>query len=432
MPETAWIEAASVDLPWRAWHGDRREVLQLPPGWRVRELRMKDAPALSESEIDLALDAPIGTPSLQTLAAGKQRVAIAIDDITRPTRTAPLLRLLMARLMAAGISPGNITVIVATGAHRRATARDLALKIGPELLGTIRVVSHDPTGDLTAAGVTLGGVQVRINREFASAHLRIGVGAVLPHPFAGFSGGGKVVIPGLADLDVLARTHKFALMGFKGGSLETNRFRGEMEQAVRHIGLDWSVNVAVNSQRDTAHVSAGDLVSAHRAAAAAAGRIGRTAPPPEPLDAVVLNAYPKDSELLQIESALVALRNGMLPWLAPGAPVVLAGACPEGLGHHGLFGPGGRLYRVPSAKSFLGDHDLWLFVPQAADEEVRTLFPVRYPWFARWELLISALGQRLGPEPTIGVVPCGPLQVAKGGQGPDPSGERPLASEDAA
>jgi nickel-dependent lactate racemase len=407
------IETATISLPWGAWHGDGRELLQVPRGWQLRELQMADARALSDTEIALALDAPIDAPSLRILSAGKRRVAIAIDDITRPTRTAPLLRLLVDRLTGAGLAPGNITIIVATGAHRSATARDVELKIGRELLGQVRVVSHDPSGDLAPTGVALGGVPVRINREFAAADLRIGVGAVMPHPFAGFGGGGKIVIPGLADLDVLARTHKFALMGFKGGSrLEDNRFRSEMEQAVRHIGLHWTVNVAVNSQRDAAFVSAGDLVAAHRQAAAAAARIGTTTPPDRLLDGLILNAFPKDSELLQMESALVALRNGMLQWLAPGAPVILTGACPEGLGQHALFGPGGRLFRQPAPKRFLAGRGLWVFAPDVAEDDARIVFPGEYPFYARWEPLMSALCRQLRTNAKIGVVACGPLQVA--------------------
>jgi nickel-dependent lactate racemase len=396
-------------------------MLPVPRGWRLCELRMTDGPALPEDEIERALDAPVDAPSIPTLAAGKRKAAIAIDDITRPTNTAPLLRLLIDRLTQAGLSHDDVTIIVATGAHRRATPRDLELKVGRDLLGRVRVISHDPGGDLCATGVALGGVPVRINREFAAADLRMGIGAVMPHPFAGFSGGGKIVVPGLADLDVLARTHKFALMGFTSGSGNLdNRFRGEMEQAVREIGLHWTVNIVVNSRRETAVVAAGDLVTAHRSAAAAAQRLGATAAPVGPLDALLLNAYPKDGELLQIESALVTLRNGMLPWLAPSAPVILMGACPEGLGHHGLFAPGGRLSRVPSPKTFLAARKLWVFAPGVTEAEVRSVFAEQYPWHATPESLITALGQEVPADARVGWVRCGPLQIA----GADSAAER--------
>ena len=203
------------------------------------------------------------------------------------------------------------------------------------------------------------GFPYRLNRTFLESDVRIGICGVIPHPFAAFSGGGKIVLPGLASLDVLARTHKFALMGLKGGHrLEGNRFRTEMEDVVRRAGLQWTINVAINERREPVGVTAGDLVAAHRAAVKAAERTGATSPPEQPLDALVLNAYPKDGELLQIEAAFVALRSGMMKWLRPGAPVVLTASCVDGLGHHGLFGPGGLLFRTPGPKTFLADHPL--------------------------------------------------------------------------
>jgi hypothetical protein len=103
----------------------------------------------------------------------------------------------------------------------------------------------------------------------------------------------------------------------------------------------------------------------------------------------------------------------MLQWLAPGAPVILTGACPDGLGHHGLFGPGGRLCRVPAPKRFLGDRDMWVFAPGIAAEDVRAVFAEAYPTYSRWELLVSALSRKLRTDARVGLVPCGPLQVAQ-------------------
>jgi nickel-dependent lactate racemase len=262
--------------------------------------------------------------------------------------------------------------------------------------------------------VPLAGASVWVNAAFAQADLRVAVCGVAPHPFAGFSGGGKIVIPGLADLDTLARTHKFALMGMHGGAtLDTNRFRTEMERAVRAIGLHWTANVVVNRQRGIAAIVAGDLVDSHRAAAREAARLAETARPSAPLDALVLNAYPKDSELLQIEAAFVALRSGMLRWLAPGAPVVLAAACPGGVGHHALFQRGGKLFRTPAKKTFLADHPLIVFCPTVDEQQVRDLFWQGYPHCQSWGDVVRELESRVPQHARIGVVPCGPQQLAR-------------------
>lgn len=383
----------------------------LPLAWKPIELTMRDAPALDGAAIDRALDSPVGALGLEALARGKRRAVIAIDDITRPTRTAPLLARIVERLTGAGLRFEGITVLIATGAHGPATKLDLRLKLGA-LFGQVRAVSHDPVHGVSDSGVTLGGGPIRVNREFLEADLRIGMGGVMPHPFAGFSGGGKVVLPGLADLDSVVRSHKYALMGFGGGlKLEGNRFRRDMERAVREIGIDWTVNVVLNSKCQTAALVTGDMVEAHRAACARAREIGATAAPAEPLDALVLNAYPKDSELLQVEAALVALRAGMSEWLKPSAPVVLLGACPDGLGSHQLFGPGGRLFRKPTPKGYLGDRPLHIVSPAVKADVTRAAFWDGYPYSESWESCVSLLVGSLPPFSAVGIAPSGPLHV---------------------
>src|SRR5688572_10933851 len=192
-------------------------------------------PALTPDGVDRALDAPVGARRLDELARTRHRAVIAIDDITRPTRTAPIVSRVVTRLVAAGMPADAITIVLATGAHRPATADDIRLKVG-DAASRFRVVSHDPSDAVDDSGALLAGQPVRVNREFLAADLRITVGGVMPHPFAGFSGGGKIVLPGLSDLDAVVRSHKYALMGFGGGlQLEGNKFRHDMERAVRVI-----------------------------------------------------------------------------------------------------------------------------------------------------------------------------------------------------
>lgn len=395
---------------WGAWSGTSVE-LPVPADWRLVELTMHDAPALSPAALDRALDEPVGAPPLETLAAGRTRVAIAVDDITRPTRTAPIVARLVARLLRSGIGADAITIVIATGAHKAATPADIREKVG-EAADRVRVVSHDPIDGVADTGVLLAGQPVRINREFLAADLRIGIGGVMPHPFAGFSAGGKIVLPGLADLDAVVRSHKYALMGFGGGlALEGNKFRADMERAVRAIGLDWTVNVVLNGRCEIAAAVAGDLVNAHRAAVARARVVGATQPPPEPLDALLLNAYPKDSELLQVEAALVAVRGGMVDWLTPQAPVVLLAACPDGLGSHQLFGPGGRLFRKPAGKPYLRGRTLHVMSPATRDDAGRAAFWSEYPYHDRWPACVAALAPALPAAPRVGFAPNGPLHV---------------------
>ena len=403
---------AGVTLPWGVWRVDALHHVALPGEWSPVMCAMTGAAALSPAEIDDALGRPIGAEPIERIAVGARKVAIAIDDLTRPTPTALMLPHVLRRLQRAGVAHDCITVIVATGAHRWPVDSDLELKVGG-VRRHVAVIAHDPAGDLVDTGEKLGGIPVRLNRTFMESDVRIGMCGVIPHPFAAFSGGGKIVIPGLASLGVLARTHKFALMGLKGGhQLDGNRFRTEMEEVVRRTGLQWTVNVAINGRREPVGVTAGDLVAAHRAAVKVAERTGATAPPAQPLDALVLNAYPKDGELLQIEAAFVALRSGMMKWLRPGAPIVLTASCVDGLGHHGLFGPGGSLFRTPGPKTFLADHPLLVYTPGVDGDAFAKAFWCGYRHFRLWSGLVEHLQTLIPRSASIGVVPCGPLQLA--------------------
>jgi nickel-dependent lactate racemase len=402
-----------LSVPCSGPAGESTRTLAFPAEWRVERIDADGGTPLDRAELARQLDEPISAPPLGVLAARASRVAIAVDDHTRPTPAADLVRLLLERLEGAGVTRDRISIIVAGGAHRPPNAMELEAKLKVSELPGINVLVHDPAGDLVGTGVTLAGVAVRISRAFHEADLRITVGGVMPHPFAGYSGGGKMVVPGLSALDVVVRTHTFALMGLAGGNgLDGNRFRMAMENAVRQIGLHWTVNVVVGAGRRIMAVTAGDMVHAHRAASLAAARLGATPQPARPLDAIVINAYPKDTEVLQMEAALVAVRRGaLLDWLTPDAPIVLSAACPHGLGTHGLFERGGALYRLPSRKGFLGDRTLIAHAPGATEQEMRTVFWEGYPAFRDWDAVIAHLAARLPPEPTVGVLPLGPCHV---------------------
>jgi nickel-dependent lactate racemase len=405
-----------VSLPWSAWHGDTQLEIHLPPEWHPVWLPPADGPALDAVAIARALDTPEAAPPIEEVVRGRKTVAIAVDDLSRPLQARAILEPLLVRLRGAGIRDDDVTIIIATGAHRPATTDDFAQKIGLPLMSRVRTISHNPERDLADTGVSLAGVPIRVNETFLRAGVRLGVCTVLPHPFAGFSGGGKIVIPGLADLNVLERTHRYALMGLQGGiGLATNRFRDDMENAVARIGLHWTVNVVTNSRREVAAIASGDFVRAHRAAAAAATQLGSTQPPVNRLDALILNAYPKDTELLQIETALAVLRMGMEHWTVPDAPIVLTGACADGLGTHGLFGPGGRLFRVPSRKTFLGKRPLIVFSPNVTAEAAAQVFWQGYPVFQTWDAVIDRLRHYLSPGARVGCVPCAPLQLLPAG-----------------
>ena len=401
-----------VTLPWAAWHGDTTHTVQLPATWDVDMLEPEDGPSLTDAEIQARLGSPVAAPALAELAAGRRTACVVTDDLARPTRVERPIRLVLQMLEAAGVPRNGITVVVATGTHPVLDAADLRLKLGG-IVDSHRVVCHDATGDLVGCGLTYGDRELRLNRAFLEAELRVLVGTVIPHPFAGFSAGAKLVIPGLCDVDATERTHKYVLMGLRSAAeVGTNAFRAEIEELVRKIGVHWTVGLVPNTSREPAAVVAGDLVRAHRAACLEATRLYRTTFA-RTFDCLLLNAYPKDVDLVQSQNALGPPQR-LTPYpVREGGIVVMTTAAVRGIGGHGLFAPGGRTYREPSRIRALGNRALWLYAPALRDEQARALHWSGYPFHTDATTMAQSLEQALGREATIGVMPAAALQWAE-------------------
>jgi nickel-dependent lactate racemase len=404
----------TLTLPWRAWFGDDQLPISFPDDWPVELHAMEDAPAMPKSEIVAALKRPIEAPPIFELAEKQRRVAIAIDDLSRPTPAAMILPILLRMLNLSGVSDDQIDIVISLGSHSALKHDEIILKVGQETAQRVRVVNHDCRRSLVDIGVKVGQTPVLINRTFAEADLKILLGSVVPHAFAGFSGGAKMVLPGLSNIESIEWTHKAVLMGLRGkaGTLEGNRFRAEFERVARHLGVQLSINVVVNNRREISGLFAGDLEAAHRRVAEFAREVYATPLPAEPLDVAILNAYPKDDELLQAENAFMFHHTAPANYLKADGLILLTSACTLGMGHHGLFGPQQRLYRQPLRKGFLGDRHLAAFMPGVSSEEFHQIYWEGYPHFIEWEAALEFLQQRYPNGARVGIFPCGSIQIA--------------------
>lgn len=402
-----------IKLPWAAWFGDLEFELLMPESWRVHMCEMRHAPALSATHMRAALQNPIGAPPLREMVRGCKTVAIAVDDLSRPTPAHALLPFLLSELFAGGIQKEGITFVISLGSHTALRQPDLEKKLGKDTVAQYRVLNHDCHGDLVDLGVSVGKVPVRLNAAFMAADFKILLGSVVPHAFAGFSGGAKMVLPGLSNIESIEWTHKAVMMGLRGkaGTLEGNRFRAEFERVARHAGVQFSLNVVVNGRREIAGVFAGDLEAAHRAGARFAREVYATALPGEPFDVVILNAYPKDDELLQAENAFMFHHTAPPDYLKEDGMIVVASACSLGMGHHGLFGVNQRLYREPSPKGFLGNRRLAAFMPGVSSADFHKIYWQGYPHFRAWHDLLKFLQERFPHGGRAGVLPCASIQI---------------------
>jgi nickel-dependent lactate racemase len=401
-------------LPWRAWFGDERLPITLPAHWPVEVCAMADAPAMPKNAIAAALRGSIDAPPLSQLGEGRKSVAIAIDDLSRPTPAAQILPVLLEMLRGCGLSDEHMRIIISLGSHTALQPEQIMLKVGAEVARCIRVENHNCQGNLVDIGVQVGQTPVLINRTFAEADLKILLGSTVPHAFAGFSGGAKMVLPGLSNIDSIEWTHKAVLMGLrsKTGTLEGNRFRVEFERVARHVSVQISINVVVNSQRKIAGLFVGDIEAAHRRAAAFARQVYATRLSAEPLDIAIFNAYPKDDELLQAENAFMFHHTAPPGYLRDDGLILLTSACSLGMGHHGLFGPKQRLYRKPIRKGFLGKRHVAAFMPGVSSEEFHEIYWEGYAHFSTWEATLGFLQQRYPDGARVGIFPCSSIQIA--------------------
>jgi nickel-dependent lactate racemase len=316
------------------------------------------------------------------------------------------------QLTTVGISRASIKIIVALGSHAPLSEADLRRKLGTEVVQNYNILQHDPLKNLVEIGIHLDKIPVRINKDFLDSDLKMSMGCITPHSFAGFSGGGKLILPGLASMDVIERTHRYVVMGFRGGMgvVEGNQFREEVDEVCDKCRLNMIVDVVVNQKREVAGIFVGDFREAFEKGVALARKVYQT-PLPRKADVAVLSAYPKDTDLIQSENALNVLRSTPRSFLKDAGKIVLMSASSHGPGVHGIFAPGGRLYRKPIRKRWLGDKDLIVYSPGVSNEECRSIFWEGYRFCPTWEEVVKELETAFPDHCNVAVFPCASLQL---------------------
>ncbi|MCG8633650.1 MAG: lactate racemase domain-containing protein [Desulfobacterales bacterium] len=400
-------------IPWNAWFGDQTLELAFPHDWQVTTCAMADAPALDSSAIRAAFDNPVNTPTIKEMAKGKTSAAIVMDDISRPTRGEPILKVMLEELEKGGISRDRVKIILALGGHRPMMREDLIKKVGEEINQTVDVMNHYLHENLTDCGVSALGNPIFINRYFMDADLKLSVSSITPHVWAGFGGGAKNIVPGIAGVDTLMANHRMAdeVGGELTGVCHPNRIRADIEDIARRIGLDCVVNVISNTQRDTAGIFVGDVVDSHRQATEFARKV-YTTPMIWDQDVVVLNSYPKDTEILQITNSFNLLQMTRGKIVKEDGIVIITGACPEGRGYHGIMGHGARFFYDQSSVEdlFLGRKGM-VFSPNLGPHDFYHYFPGSTRLFTQWDDLIRAVVKEKGSGLKAAVYPNSVIQM---------------------
>ena len=400
-----------------------------------------------------AMARPIGSPRIAELARGKRSAAIITADATRAVPNRVLLPAVVAELNGAGIPDERIAVVIGTGAHRAMAPQELVEHLGEEWARRLRVSNHDSrAGDLVRVGRTSLGNEVLVNRIIAEAEVRVGLGQVEPHEFAGYTGGRKSILPAVAGYATILRNHSLEMIGDPGarpGELAGNPIHGEMLAAARLAHLDFIVNVVVDRELRPLAVAAGDFEAAHRHLVCFIERYATVEAPERPADLIVTGpGRPLDSNFYQSIKPLVALET----LVDEKSVVALLSACHDGAGSREMFepfagaaGPREALARVSSNYTIEKDHSFYLarflarcaqviaHCPGVSDQDLRTLMlePAGSvdDTLARARRLVTTRRARplvlLFPRPQRALIPVGERRRAALSAAPTPSALRP-------
>jgi nickel-dependent lactate racemase len=289
------------------------------------------------AEIARALHAPIGAAPLAEAARGARRAVIIADDLTRQTPVDRMIPPLLDELHAAGLHDDQIQVVIALGTHRPMTDVEIETRFGPAVTGRVAVRNnpwHDPA-QLADLGVTPAGTPLSLSRVVVEADLVVGLGSILPHHIAGFSGGAKIVQPGISGPATTGATHYFSTRTRRSylGLLE-NPVRAEMEVIAERVGLRAVFNVVLNAEGRLVQAFYGDPRQAFRAGVALCRQVYGVEV--EGLaDIVIAGSHPCDIEFWQAHKALYAADLVV----REGGTIIVVTPCPEGVSvtHHDML-----------------------------------------------------------------------------------------------
>ncbi|MHA3979470.1 nickel-dependent lactate racemase family protein [Halovulum sp. GXIMD14794] len=346
--------------------------LSLPEGAVPHVIEKPPFPtaAPAAEQIERALGNPIGAQPLKALAQGRSSACILICDITRPVPNHLFLRPMIETMIAEGIPAEKITVLIATGLHRPNEGQELAELVGdPWVLETVTVANHFAMNDADHVdlGLTSGrGVPVKIDKRLVEADLRIATGLVEPHFMAGYSGGRKVVAPGVAHHETIRTFHSARFMedpNARECNLDANPLHEEQLEIVRKVGELYALNTVIDDKRNLVFASFGEIIESHLAAVDFVREFTEI-PVGRKFSTVVTSSagYPLDQTYYQTVKGMVT----PLDILKPGGTLIIASHCGEGIGsshfreaQKRLVAMGPDAFRESLLKKSLADVDEW-------------------------------------------------------------------------
>ncbi|SPF34154.1 nickel-dependent lactate racemase LarA [Candidatus Desulfosporosinus infrequens] len=409
-------------------YGKNGLKVNLPENSKVIEPTHLQPPEDDHEVVLNALRSPIGTKPLREMVKSSDKVVIVISDITRPTPNHKLIPWILEELPHVPLK--NVTIINGTATHRDQTREEFVEMLGETVVETVRVINHHchEKSELTHLGTSQFGCEVYLNKEYVDADFRIVTGFIEPHFFAGFSGGPKGIMPGIAGIETILTFHNAKMIGHPmatWGVLENNPLQEMTREVNTFCKPDFLLNVALNGQKEITSVFAGELVAAH-ATGCAYVKDHAMIKCDQRFDVVITtnSGYPLDQNLYQAVKGM----NAAQMIVKQGGTIICASECIEGMPEHGNFvkildmrdTPSELLEMInePSFQIF----DQWeaqrlAMIQEWAEVYIYSTLPDDSARIAKLTPIISIeqtlidLTAKYGDNMSIAVLPLGPLTI---------------------
>jgi lactate racemase len=409
----------TLTVPTRLWYENEERELSFPDAWQVDNLTSPglERPGLGSGEISRLINNPLGTLPLKELAAGRKQAVIVFDDMTRPTPASAVVPHILEALHGAGLGKDQIRLIWALGSHGTYDMIAARKKLGRQIVENYRVYNHDAFQNTVPVGKTPDGVELSLNREFMSCDLKIGVGCITAHVHAGFGGGAKIILPGVAAIESIRQFHDQyhkdpSRAGL--GNFENNIMCAQCDAAGDLAGLDFKVDCLINRRGEIVNLYAGSFKETH-SRGSNEGRDHYGIAADRIYDIVVSNAYGKANEsAIALAVAVAAIKPD-----ASGTVVVISDA-PEGQVPHYVFrswgtGYGGKHFQVrPKGFAKLFAKKVIMMNPNPT--------PTCLDWFGQaedvqvvktWPEVLAILEKEYPGQARVGVIPDGTMQYIR-------------------
>lgn len=384
--------------------------------------------ANEKNAVMAALQHPIGLPPLRSMVKPSDTIAIVISDITRPTPNHKLVPWLLEELNH--VPPEHFVIINGTGTHRDQTSEEFEAMLGKDVVDRIRIINHHchQMDELVKVGHSSFGCDAYLNKEYVEADFKIVTGFIEPHFFAGFSGGPKGIMPGIAGIETILTFHNAKMIGSPlatWGQMERNPLQEMAGEVNRMCKPDFILNVTLNKDKEITQVFAGELFEAHKQGCDFV-KAHAMIPVEKRFDVVITSnsGYPLDQNLYQAVKGMSAAHK----IVKEGGTIICASECSDGIPDHGNYAGILRMRKTPQEildlindPSF-SQFDQWQVQKQAVIQvwadvcvysslpdsliEQAMLKPIR-----DIQAALEQLKSKYGEEMTVAVLPLGPLTI---------------------